>query len=63
MSEELTSYLEEHGVKVAYLHSDIETLDRQDFSLIHASEKLMLLSGLIFFVKDLTCRKFLCCDT
>jgi len=30
MSEELTSYLEEHGVKVAYLHSDIETLDRQD---------------------------------
>jgi excinuclease ABC subunit B len=30
MSEELTSYMEEHGVKVAYLHSDIETLDRQD---------------------------------
>jgi excinuclease ABC subunit B len=30
MSEELTSFLEEHGVKVAYLHSDIETLDRQD---------------------------------
>jgi len=30
MSEELTSYLEEHGVKVAYLHSDIETLNRQD---------------------------------
>lgn len=30
MSEELTSYLEEHGVKVAYLHSDIVTLERQD---------------------------------
>lgn len=30
MSEELTSYLEEHGVKVAYLHSDIVTLNRQD---------------------------------
>jgi excinuclease ABC subunit B len=30
MSEELTSYMEEHGVKVSYLHSDIETLDRQD---------------------------------
>jgi excinuclease ABC subunit B len=30
MAEELTSYLEEHGVKVAYLHSDIETLNRQD---------------------------------
>ncbi len=30
MSEELTSYLEERGVKVAYLHSDIITLNRQD---------------------------------
>jgi len=30
MSEELTSFLEEHGIKVAYLHSDIETLNRQD---------------------------------
>ena len=30
MSEELTSYLEENGVKVAYLHSDIITLERQD---------------------------------
>lgn len=30
MSEELTSYLEEQGVKVAYLHSDIVTLQRQD---------------------------------
>src|SRR5258706_11195548 len=30
MSEELTAYLEERSVKVAYLHSDIETLNRQD---------------------------------
>ena len=30
MSEELTSYLQEKGVKVAYLHSDIITLERQD---------------------------------
>lgn len=30
MSEELTSYLEEKGIKVAYLHSDIVTLERQD---------------------------------
>lgn len=30
MSEELTSYLEEQGIKVAYLHSDIVTLQRQD---------------------------------
>jgi len=30
MSEELTSYLQERDMKVAYLHSDIVTLDRQD---------------------------------
>ena len=30
MSEELTSYLQEREIKVAYLHSDIETLKRQD---------------------------------
>jgi excinuclease UvrABC helicase subunit UvrB len=28
MSEDLTSYLEEQGIKVKYLHSDIETIDR-----------------------------------
>jgi len=30
MAEELSSYLEEKKVKVTYLHSDIETLKRQD---------------------------------
>ena len=30
MAEELSSYLEEKNVKVAYLHSDIQTLERQD---------------------------------
>jgi excinuclease ABC subunit B len=28
MSEDLTSYLKEYGVKVAYLHSDIDTVER-----------------------------------
>lgn len=28
MAEELTSYLAEHGLKVRYLHSDIETIER-----------------------------------
>ena len=28
MSEDLTEYLDEHGVKVRYLHSDIETVER-----------------------------------
>lgn len=30
MAEELSSYLDERGIKVTYLHSDIETLERQD---------------------------------
>jgi len=30
MAEELSSYMEEKGIKVSYLHSDIITLDRQD---------------------------------
>jgi excinuclease ABC subunit B len=30
MAEELSSYLEEHDIKVTYLHSDIVTLQRQD---------------------------------
>jgi len=29
-AEELSSYLDERGIKVTYLHSDIETLERQD---------------------------------
>lgn len=28
MSEDLTEYLDEHGVKVRYLHSDIDTVER-----------------------------------
>jgi excinuclease ABC subunit B len=30
MSEDLSSYLSEKNIKVSYLHSDIETLERQD---------------------------------
>ena len=30
MSEDLTEYLTEHGIKVRYLHSDIDTLERID---------------------------------
>jgi len=30
MAEDLSSYLEEKGIKVSYLHSDIMTLERQD---------------------------------
>ncbi len=30
MAEDLSSYLEERDIKVSYLHSDVETLERQD---------------------------------
>jgi excinuclease ABC subunit B len=30
MSEDLTDYLSEHGVKVRYLHSDIDTVERME---------------------------------
>jgi len=30
MSEDLTDYLKELGIKVAYIHSDVDTLDRTD---------------------------------
>jgi excinuclease ABC subunit B len=30
MAEDLTEYLDEHGVKVRYLHSDIETVERSE---------------------------------
>jgi excinuclease ABC subunit B len=30
MAEQLTQYLAEHDVKVRYLHSDVETLERAE---------------------------------
>ena len=30
MAEDLTEYLDEHGVKVRYLHSDVETVERME---------------------------------
>ena len=30
MAEDLTKYLEDHGVKVTYLHSDIDTIERME---------------------------------
>ena len=30
MAEDLTEYLDEHGVKVRYLHSDIDTVERME---------------------------------
>ena len=32
MAEDLSEYLNENGVKVRYLHSDIDTVERRDYS-------------------------------
>ncbi|MDB5478709.1 MAG: Excinuclease subunit [Alphaproteobacteria bacterium] len=37
MAEDLTEYLEEHGVRAKYLHSDIDTIER--IEIIHALRK------------------------
>ena len=37
MSEDLTEYLDEHGVKVRYLHSDIDTVERVEICLLYTS--------------------------
>ena len=39
MSESLTDYLKEHGVKVRYMHSDIDVYKRQIITvLVHVRE-------------------------
>ena len=30
MAEDLTDYLDDHGVRVRYLHSDIDTVERME---------------------------------
>jgi excinuclease ABC subunit B len=40
MAEDLSEYLEERGVKVTYLHSDIETLKRSDILTILATGRI-----------------------
>lgn len=42
MAEDLTSYLKEYGIKVAYLHSDIDTVERM--KIIHE-----LRTGILMF--------------
>jgi len=46
MAEELTDYLEEKGIKVHYLHSDIETLKRTDILSALRSGKYDVIVGI-----------------
>lgn len=52
MSEDLTDYLKDVGIKVNYLHSEIKTLERIEIIRIFASVNLMYLSALTYYEKD-----------
>lgn len=52
MSEDLTDYLKDVGIKVNYLHSEIKTLERIEIIRISASVNLMYLSVLTYCEKD-----------
>lgn len=43
MAEDLTDYLEEHGVKTKYMHHEVDTFERMEIIATCASAQLMLL--------------------
>jgi len=58
MAEDLTEYLDEHGVKVRYLHSDIETVERTEIIRDLRLGKFDVLVGINCCVKDWICPRF-----
>ena len=57
MAEDLTSYYQEHDVRVRYLHSDIETVERVEIIRDLRLGELMCWWALICCAKVWTCRK------
>jgi hypothetical protein len=57
MSEQLTEYLTDHGIKVRYLHSDIDTVERVELCATCASAPSMCWSGSTCCAKAWTCRR------
>ena len=57
MAEDLTEYMREVGIRVKYLHSDIDTLEGQRLSGICGWMYLMCWWELTFCGKDLIYRK------
>ena len=54
MSEDLTDYLKDVGVKVAYLHSEVETIQRAEIIRdLTGKESMIVLSGSIYLEKVL----------
>lgn len=57
MAEELTEYLREHNVRVRYLHSDIDTVERVEIIRDLRAGVLTYLWASICCAKDWTSRK------
>jgi hypothetical protein len=58
MAEDLTEYYQDLNVKVRYLHSDIETLERVEIIRQLRSGQFDVLVGINLLREGLDCRKF-----
>ena len=57
MAEDLTDYMRELGIRVRYLHSDIDTLERTEIVRDMRLDVFDVLVGIIFCGKDWTFRR------
>jgi excinuclease ABC subunit B len=57
MAEDLTEYLEEHGERVRYLHSDIDTVERMEIIRDLRLGEFDVLVGSTCCVRGWICRK------
>ena len=57
MAEDLTEYMKEVGIRVRYLHSDIDTLERARLIRDMRLDVFDVLVGITSFEKDWTSRK------
>lgn len=58
MAEDLTEYLEEHGERVRYLHSDIDTVERMEIIRDLRLGEFDVLVGINLLREGLICRRF-----
>ena len=57
MAEDLTDYLMDHGIRVRYLHSDIDTVERVEIIRDLRKGEFDVLGGLIFCERAWICPK------
>lgn len=59
MAEDLTEYLEQKGIKVKYIHSDIKTLERIEIITELRKGVIDVIVGVNLLREDLIFQKFL----